>query len=89
VAATPTVLQRFGAAVRQYRQARGFTQHDLAAHTGLHYSYIGDVERGNRNVTLQTLLRLAQGLGVRPAQLLECFDTLSGQEGVESPPDPA
>jgi transcriptional regulator with XRE-family HTH domain len=71
-----TALQLLGAAIRAHRQRLGLTQHELAARTGFHYSYIGDVERGHRNVTIHTLLRLARGLGVRPSQLLERLDTM-------------
>lgn len=63
-------LQEFGKRIRQLRKEAGFSQEDLAAHCGLHRTYIGSVERGERNVTLTTIATIADSLGVEPAQLV-------------------
>jgi transcriptional regulator with XRE-family HTH domain len=60
----------FGRRVRQLRQAREWSQENLADASGLHRTYIGALERGERNVALLNVLRLSQALGVRPADLL-------------------
>lgn len=70
-----TARQLFGATVRSRRKARRLTQEDLATKTGLSRSYIGEVERGARNVSLENILRLAAALQVRPATLLQPFNT--------------
>ncbi|MET0516983.1 MAG: helix-turn-helix transcriptional regulator [Nitrospiraceae bacterium] len=49
--------QRFGVRVRQLRIRRGWTQEQLAEHAGRHWTYIGGIERGERNVTLTILPR--------------------------------
>ncbi len=63
-------LARFGQRVRDLRMHRGMSQEELAAEAGLHWSYVGQVERGTRNVTLLRIIQLADGLGVEPAALL-------------------
>lgn len=60
---------RFGNAVRNTRTAAGLTQEDLADRSGLDRSYIGGVERGERNPTLSVIEKIADGLGVSLAEL--------------------
>jgi len=63
------VTNRFGNAVRNARTAAGLTQEDLADRSGLDRSYIGGVERGERNPTLSVIEKIADGLGVSLAEL--------------------
>jgi len=58
------VLKSVGAHVRLLRKARKLSQEQLAERAGLHYTMIGAVERGERNITLENLARIARGLGV-------------------------
>ncbi|OGD73998.1 MAG: hypothetical protein A2Y64_06050 [Candidatus Coatesbacteria bacterium RBG_13_66_14] len=51
-----------GVTVRRHRQRLGLSQEQLAKRAGLHRTYIGSIERGERNITLVNILRLAQGL---------------------------
>lgn len=60
---------RFGQAVRKVRTAAGLTQEELADRSGLDRSYIGGVERGERNPTLTVIEKIAEGLGVTLAEL--------------------
>lgn len=64
-------LAAFGDHVRALRTKAGMTQEGLAHASGLHWTYVGQVERGTRNLSLKNILRLARGLGVEPAKLLE------------------
>lgn len=50
--------------VRALRLARGWTQEQLAERAGVHEKFLGAVERGERNVTLRNIARIARGLGV-------------------------
>lgn len=50
------------------------TQEELGHAAGLHWTYIGQIERGERNLTYKNLLRLARGLEVGPASLVEGSD---------------
>jgi transcriptional regulator with XRE-family HTH domain len=64
------VVNAFGQRVRQLRLAADLTQEALAEASGLHPTFISNVERGYRMPTLGTMLRLAEGLGVELAQLV-------------------
>ena len=59
-----------GDRVRQLRLAGGLTQEALADAADLHWSYVGQIERGERNLTYKNVLKLARGLQVHPNRLL-------------------
>ena len=61
--------RRVGANLRRLRVERGFSQEAFADRLGYHRTYIGGVERGERNLTLRTVERLAAVLGVDPLDL--------------------
>jgi transcriptional regulator with XRE-family HTH domain len=61
----------FGANVRRYRLAAGFSQEAVAERMGVDRAYVSGIERGRQNATLLTLWQMLQALGVRPADLLE------------------
>ena len=56
--------------LRALRLARGWSQEKMAEKCGLHRTYVGAIERGERNVTLETLNALALALGVSAAELI-------------------
>jgi transcriptional regulator with XRE-family HTH domain len=60
----------FGSAVRERRVERAVSQEQLADLAGIHRTYIGGVERGERNVSLANIVRIADALGVRASELL-------------------
>ncbi|MGA7462136.1 MAG: helix-turn-helix transcriptional regulator [Candidatus Korobacteraceae bacterium] len=60
---------RFGRRLRGLRQQRGWTQVELAERLGLDRSYLADIERGNRNVSLVNLDLIAMGFGVTLSRL--------------------
>ena len=59
-----------GRAVRDFRSGRGISQEDLAHLSGMHRTYLGGIERGERNVSYANLLRLARALDVPASELL-------------------
>lgn len=60
----------FGQAVRRLRLARGLSQERLAELADIHRTYIGDVERGARNISLVNMSKIAAALGVLLSRLL-------------------
>lgn len=64
-------LQRtLGENLRRIRIARGVSQEAFAEQLGVHRTYFGALERGERNLSLQSIERLAEQLGVEPLMLL-------------------
>ena len=64
-------LQRIvGKNLRAYRQTKGLSQEAFAELVGMHRTYIGGVERGERNLTLATVERYAEAIGLDPLDLL-------------------
>jgi transcriptional regulator with XRE-family HTH domain len=64
------VLRRFGKRVRAKRDELGISQEELADRADLDRTYVGGVERGERNVSLINIHRLARALGLAPRDLL-------------------
>jgi transcriptional regulator with XRE-family HTH domain len=57
--------------MRSIRKEKGLTQEALAEKAGLHYSYIGGVERGERNISLETLEKIIEALEVLPIEVFQ------------------
>lgn len=66
---------RLGRAVKQIRVQRGLTQEQVSAASGLHPTYISDIERGARNPSWEAITRLAGGIGVSTADIARHYDT--------------
>jgi transcriptional regulator with XRE-family HTH domain len=64
------IQRRFGDRLKEVRLAGGISQMELAHRSGLHPTYVSSVERGQRNVSLINIYRLAEALEIRPAGLL-------------------
>lgn len=71
----PDVRERFGTAVKFRREELGLTQEDLADKAGIHRTYLSDVERGTRNLSLVNIERLAAALSVSMSELLRLVET--------------
>jgi transcriptional regulator with XRE-family HTH domain len=65
-----------GEAIRRSREERGFSQEQLAASADIHITHIGGLERGVRNPSYATLLKLAKALGLKPGGLVGLADEL-------------
>jgi CheY-like chemotaxis protein/DNA-binding XRE family transcriptional regulator len=76
------VKKYFGAAVRLRRDQLGISQEELAGRAGLHRTYISDVERGARNVSLESICRLAGALEVPMSVLFARMEELSSDDPI-------
>lgn len=65
------ILNSLGEKIRAQRIAIGLSQEELANIAGLHRTYIGSVERGERNVSVHNIVSIARALSVTPSALLE------------------
>ena len=68
---TKTVIQIVARNVRIERVRLGLSQDELAFRSGLHRTYIGGIERGERNITLVSLEKVALALNLNPMELLD------------------
>lgn len=65
------IKKRFGDKLRQLRKQKNISQEELAFKAGLHRTYISDIERGARNVSLENIEKIAIALGASAKDLLE------------------
>ena len=65
---------RFGLAIRKRRQELNISQEELAERAALHRTYVGDIERGKRNVSLLNIAKLAKSLNLSIADLFATHD---------------
>ncbi|WP_256959392.1 helix-turn-helix domain-containing protein [Streptomyces viridochromogenes] len=60
-----------GQRIRTQRLRIGLSQEEMASHAGVHRTYYGAIERGERNLSLSSLLRIAHAQGIDPGLLIE------------------
>ena len=65
------ILARFGERLRELRKTQGYSQEGFAAACGLDRTYIGGIERGERNLALRNIEAIAQTLGISLSELME------------------
>jgi transcriptional regulator with XRE-family HTH domain len=68
---TPRIVAQFAKRVRELRDRKGISQERLSELAGLHRTYIGMIERAEKNITLVNLEKVARALGVKPSFLLD------------------
>lgn len=71
---------RLGRAIKRIRIEHGLTQEQVSAASGLHPTYISDIERGARNPSWEAITRLAGGIGVSTAEIARHYDAQDGAE---------
>jgi DNA-binding XRE family transcriptional regulator len=65
------ILLRFGKRVRELRQEQGYSQENFAYACGLDRTYMGGIERGERNLALRNIEKIADTLGIPISELME------------------
>jgi len=68
---TKSVLIKLGQRLRTSRQEKSISQEELAAIAGLHRTYIGMIERGEKNVTITSLITVCKALGIDVSDVLK------------------
>ena len=64
-------VENFGKKLRLLRDLQGISQEELASRAGLHRTYIGSIERGERNLSLKNIYKLADALNITPVSFFE------------------
>ena len=70
----PDIRERFGFAVKVRREELGLTQEDLAHKAAIHRTYLSDIERGSRNVSLINIERVATALSLPVSELFRLVE---------------
>ena len=68
------VVRKVGRRIRELRQKKGWSQEKLAEEAGLHRTYIGQVERGEKSIGVENLFRVARAVGSKAADLVRGID---------------
>jgi transcriptional regulator with XRE-family HTH domain len=66
----PEIEKTLGDAIRAKRLEKGWSQEELSFESGLHRTYIGAVERGEKNLTVKNLVQIARSLGIQASVLM-------------------
>jgi len=69
-----SILKFLGARIRDMRKSQGLSQEQLAEVSGLHHTYIGAVERGERNISIKSLLKITDALKISMGEVFESVD---------------
>ena len=75
------IAKRLGQRIRNYRLEQGLSQEKLAELSGCHHTYIGQIERGEKNATIESIERISLALNVSLSKL---FEKLGGEEETEA-----
>jgi len=76
------IVKRLGERLRKLRKERGLSQDQLAELSGLHTNYVGQVERGEKNLTIETLQKVVEGLGVSFEELFRYLGPMKKKDAL-------
>ncbi len=79
-----SIAQTVGLRIRVYRQRMKMTQEELAEKADVHHTYIGQVERGEKNLTIATLEKILKALNVSFTEFFECMDFKKSETSIAS-----
>ncbi len=69
-------LLNVGERIRKIRKQKHLSIEELSDRCSLHYNYVGDIERGNRNISIKSLLKISKGLGIPVEEFFKSNDNL-------------
>jgi Predicted transcription factor, homolog of eukaryotic MBF1 len=76
------LVKKVGERIRRLRKERGLSQEELAERSGLHTNYVGQVERGEKNLTLETLEKIVSGLDISLEQLFRYLSPMESKDAL-------
>ncbi|KHL91177.1 MULTISPECIES: helix-turn-helix domain-containing protein [unclassified Paenibacillus] len=76
------LVQRIGERIRRVRKEINLSQEQLAERSGLHTNYVGQVERGEKNLTLETLEKVVGGLGISLEELFRYIGPMKQKDAI-------
>ena len=80
------IATELGHRIRKYRKAKGFTQEELSVKCNLHPTYIGQIERGEKNPSVESIYKICRALELRTSVLFERIDDfVTGEEAAIVP----
>lgn len=79
------IIKLLGQRIRNYRIEKGLSQEKLAELSGCHPTYIGQIERGEKNATVESVGKIASALGVSLSRLFEKLECATESEGASIP----
>ncbi|AVX21339.1 Helix-turn-helix [Carboxydocella sporoproducens DSM 16521] len=68
------IIRKIGEGVKHEREKNGFTQIELAEYAGLHYNYIGNIERGEKSIRVVSLYKICKALGISLSDFFKIID---------------
>lgn len=78
------IARELGERLRAYRVQRGWSQEELAERADLHTTYIGQLERGEKNATIESISKVAAALNISLSKLFENISLTSGEKDIPS-----
>lgn len=79
-----TIARELGERLRAYRTQRGWSQEEMAERADLHTTYIGQLERGEKNATIETISKVAAALDISLSKLFENISLASSEKDIPS-----
>ncbi|MNC27549.1 HTH-type transcriptional regulator SinR [compost metagenome] len=76
------LVKKIGERIRRLRKEKNLSQEQLAERSGLHTNYVGQVERGEKNLTLETLEKVVGGLGISLEELFRYIGPMEKQDAL-------
>lgn len=76
------LIRQIGQRIRNYRVQKGFSQERLAELSGCHPTYIGQIERGEKNATLESIEKISSALKIPPSTLFEKLEPQNASQSI-------
>lgn len=72
-----TIEEKFGTVLRSIRESKGLSQEKLAEFSDLHRTYIGSIERGERNISLKNIMIVCEALSISPSDFFKEIEKIT------------